>query len=260
MSDISIHCLGASQEVGRSAFLLKTDRRLLLDYGIKIFGKNGNAEYPLTIPEKLDAALISHAHMDHVGFVPYLYNSSNVRWYATPPTLDLAELLWKDSMKIMGPELPYSFAQYKKALKMWNPMHYGQPLAMGETQVLASDAGHISGSAILELTYKKKKIVYSGDYKMEETRMHAGAKSVEDADAVIVDCTYALKEHPDRKTTERLLMDEIEETISEGGTALLPAFSLGRTQELISLVRAYNDEIPVFVDGMGKAITDIYIK
>ncbi len=260
MQDINLHCLGASQEVGRSAFLLETDRRLLLDYGIKIFGKDGHAEYPISIPAKLDAAIISHAHMDHIGFVPNLYNFSNVRWFATPPSKDLAEMLWKDSIKIMGAELPFSFSQVKKALKYWNPLLYGQQLSMGETQVRALDAGHISGSAMIELIYGKKKIVYTGDYKMEETMMHKGAKPVQDADVVMIDSTYALKEHPERKKVERELMDEIEETISEGGTVLMPAFSLGRTQELIALIRTYNDEIPVFVDGMGKDITDVYIR
>lgn len=255
----SLHCLGACQEVGRSAFLLETDRRLLLDYGVKVFGKDGKPQYPLPV-ENIDAAIISHAHLDHSGYVPYLYTSTPVKWYATPPTRDICEVLFSDSMKIMGKESPYGLSHYKKAFKHWQPMLYGQEMHFGETNFRALDAGHIAGSSMIDLSYEGKRVLYTGDFKMGSTRMHAGAKPVEDVNTLIIDSTYGDRDHPDRKQLEERLLEEVEETLNEEGHILLPAFSVGRTQELISLIRSYNKEVPVFVDGMGRTITQLYLK
>jgi len=255
----SITCLGASREVGRSAFLLETDKRLLLDYGIKIFDKTGEPKYPLEIPS-VDAAIISHAHLDHSGFVPHLYTFSKARWFATPPTRDICEVLWQDSMKIMGDKLPYNLSHFKKALKYWAPMLYGQKLSIGETDFLARDAGHICGAAMIDVNYKGKRVFYTGDLKTTKTHMHSGAKPVEDVDVLVIESTYAMREHPNRHSLEEKFIDEIEETLEEGGNVLLPAFSLGRSQELISMIRHYNRDVKIFLDGMGRTMTDIYVR
>ena len=255
----SLHCLGASGEVGRSAFLLKTDKKILLDYGIKIFGEGGNPEYP-TEDIDPDIAVISHAHLDHSGFVPTLYKGKKIRWYATPPTVELCEVLWADSMKIMGENLPYRPEQYKRALDNWSPMLYGQEMRAGETRISMTDAGHIAGAGIVNVSHEGKTICYTGDFKMEQTHMHKGAKPVEDVDALIIETTYAYRDHPPREQVEAQLIEEIEQTVYNGGTLLLPAFALGRTQELISLVRDSNPDIPVFVDGMGRKMSQIYLQ
>ncbi|MEM3422341.1 MAG: MBL fold metallo-hydrolase [Candidatus Bilamarchaeaceae archaeon] len=257
---ITLDCLGAAGEVGRSAFLLKTDKRLLLDYGVKIFDISGKPRFPSEDVE-VDAMLLSHAHLDHSGFVPALYKrNQKIRWFATPPTEEICELLWYDSMKIMGENLPYSQQHFKKALSNWSPMLYGQPLQFGETEVMLNDAGHIAGAGIISIEYNNKKIVYTGDFKLEDTRMHKGAKTIKGADVLIIESTYADREHPNRKEIELEIIKQIEETVEEGGSALFPAFSLGRTQELIALIRHYNREVPIFVDGMGKDITQIYLR
>lgn len=256
----TLHCLGASQEVGRSAFLLETDKRILLDYGLKVFDLSGEPKYPISLPVRPDVMLLSHAHLDHSGFIPHLYKDQKLRWYGTPPTREICEILWRDSMKIMGENLPYTVNHFQQALRNWNSIAYGQQLSLGETTARFFDAGHIAGSSMIELVHKNRAIVYTGDFKMEETRMHKGAKPIEDVGAVIIDCTYGLREHPDRRGLEKKLADEISETVSEGGSIVFPAFSLGRTQELISIVRAYNKTVPIFVDGMGRSITNVYAK
>jgi putative mRNA 3-end processing factor len=256
----TLHCLGASQEVGRSAFLLETDKRILLDYGIKVFDISGEPKYPLDFGHAIDAALITHAHLDHSGFVPALYRNQKIRWFATPPTREICNILWKDSMKIMREKLPYGAQHYQQALRNWAPVSYGQHVRIGQTFCRFLDAGHILGSAMIEIEYNKRVIAYTGDFKAEETKMHNGAKPIEDVDVLIIDSTYALKEHPNRKNLEEKLADEISETISNGGNVILPAFAAGRTQELISIIRAHNKNVPVFVDGMGKSITQIYLK
>jgi putative mRNA 3-end processing factor len=255
----TIDCLGASREVGRSAFLVSTDKRVMLDYGIKIFDPTGKPKFPLESPNP-DFVVLSHAHLDHSGCLPMLYRDSKVRWYAPPPTRDICEVLWMDSMKIMGEGLPYRKQHFNKALKYWSPLHYNHPIRTGDTEIELYDAGHISGAAMIGLEHQGKRLLYSGDFKGEETFMHKGAKPVEDVDVLVMETTYALKDHPPRKETETKLMQEIYETIDDGGNALLPAFALGRTQELIALIRHYDPEIPVFVDGMGRELTRIYLK
>ncbi|HIH22938.1 TPA: MBL fold metallo-hydrolase [Candidatus Micrarchaeota archaeon] len=270
-ADIELHCLGASREVGRSAFLLKTDKNLLLDYGLKIFDKSGQPQFPEPFSEKIDAMILSHAHLDHSGFIPHLYSGSgsgnnpsnpshNLKWFSTPPTRDLCEILWPDSMKIMGDTLPYKTREYHLALKHWVPVAYERRISFGETQMTLSDAGHIAGAALVELEYHDKVVLYTGDFKNSPTRLHGGVAYDYDVNTLIMDSTYAKREHPDRKKLEQKLMDEIHETTDNGGTALLPAFSLGRSQELISIIRAHDRHIPIYLDGMGKDISLIYAR
>ena len=256
---ISLDCLGASREVGRSAFLLQTDRQILLDYGVKIFDKSGMPQFP-SENIRPDLAVISHAHLDHSGFVPALYKHSKIKWFSASPTEEICEILWLDSMKIMQKSLPYNLNHFKKATRGFHPVPYNKIFHSGETGITLTDAGHISGASITTLDYKGKRICYTGDFKTEETEMHKGAKPVKDVDLLIIETTYANREHPPRKQLEKQLISEIHETVESGGTALLPAFSLGRTQELIGVVRKYDKNVPVFVDGMGKELTRIYLR
>ncbi len=255
-----MECLGASKEVGRSAFLIHTDKKIYCDYGIKLFDESGSAKFPQDTETKADLAVLTHAHLDHSGCLPSLYRESKMRWYSTPPTFEICQLLWEDSMRIMGPTIPYEIAHYKKALKAWSPMLYGQRIQVGETSMRFYDAGHISGSAMLELKYKDKTTLYTGDLKCSDTHMHKGARFVSDVDNLIIESTYAFREHPEREVVEKQFMEEIEAVVDSGGTVLLPSFSLGRTQELISVIRSQNKHIPVHVDGMGKDISKVYLK
>ncbi len=257
---MKLYALGASHEVGRSAFLLETDKRVMLDYGIKIFTHEHMPEYPKDIDRdiRLDAGIISHAHLDHSGYVPYFYQYSNIPWFASKGTYEIADILWQDSMKIT-PNLPWDIKDYKKALRNWHMVEEKKPIFLGKTKFNFFDAGHILGSLIIKAEYNKKSIVYTGDFKMAPTRMHSGAKSVE-ADILITESTYSDREHPVREELEKVLINEITATLEEGGNVLFPAFAVGRSQELISIIRNYLKDVPIYLDGMSKAITDIYYR
>ncbi len=256
---VSIDCLGASGEVGRSAFLLHTDKKILLDYGVKIFDESGRAKFP---SEDItpDLAIISHAHLDHSGYVPALYKHSKIRWFATPPTEEICEVLWRDSMKIMAENLPYRMNHFKKALSNWSPITNGQRQSFGKTEITPYDAGHIAGASMILAEYEGKRILYTGDFKTEDTRMHKGAKQIKDVDMLVIESTYSNRNHPNRDEAEQHLVKEVRETIADGGTVLFPAFSLGRTQELIAVIRKYEKDVPIFLDGMGRTITNLYLK
>jgi len=255
---MKVHCLGATREVGRSAFVVQTDKRMLLDYGIKINNETNIPQFPLEPDPNLDLAIISHAHLDHTGFVPHLA-SSKLPWYSTTPTREISEVLWNDSLKIMGEKMPYNKTDIRHALENWKNLNYGNYKMFGETSVTTYDAGHILGSTMLKLEHEKKSLVYTGDFKSESTRMHAGAKPIENVNAVMIDSTYSLKEHPERRKAELELIDNITEAIDNGGTALLPAFAVGRSQELVSIIRAHIKDVPLYLDGMGRTISQMYI-
>lgn len=255
-----VDCLGASREVGRSAFMLRTDKNIMLDYGIKIFDQSGLPKFPLDDNVKPDFAILSHAHLDHSGCIPALYKNNKMKWYSTPPTKDISEVLWMDSMKIMGDGLPYELGHMNKALKNWNPILYNKPVQIDQTRIEFFDAGHISGSAMVDIEYNGKTFFYTGDFKCEDTKMHQGAKFIDGVDTLMIETTYAKKEHPPRKEVEERLMEEIRDTLESGGNVLLPSFALGRTQELIAIIRSHDSSVPVYVDGMGKEITRIYMQ
>jgi putative mRNA 3-end processing factor len=243
--------LGAAGEVGRSAVLLETDKRILLDCGVKIFGKE---HFPRS-PGSVDAVIVSHAHLDHSGFLPSLYKKAKPACVATPPTHDLTALLVADSMRLM--EYPFGEHEFKRSLKAQMPVPYETEMTIGKSTATMYDAGHIPGAAMVEIFHDEKSVLYTGDFKTSDTQMHPGAKQVKDVDALIIESTYADREHPDRQEAEKFLYSRVAETVDNGGTALLPAFALGRSQEIVRILRSLDEEIPIFMDGMGREVTDI---
>lgn len=261
MEKIRLQCLGAGQEVGRSCFVLETDVKVMLDCGLKIFQPGGKRDmFPAQYQGPLDGMILSHAHFDHSGYVPELFTHENINWFGTQPTLDIASILWPDSMKIMGEECPYNAVDVAKAQRKFVPVKYGQKVHVGETEFTLHDAGHILGAASIEAMHAGRRFVYTGDFKLGETRMHKGAKPIKEVDVLVIESTYHSREHPDRKQLEKKLKKEMEEIMDNKANVLFPSFAVGRTQELISIVRSLMPDTPIFVDGMGKAVSQLYKK
>ena len=257
---MKLEALGASREVGRSAFVLETDSRILLDYGVKLFSPPHNEPAFPPLPRQINHVIISHAHLDHSGYIPNLYTFyDRLRWYSTPPTFDIYKVLEKDSMKLMGKKLPYSALHFKKSLKNFSPVEYNEGFDLGKTHVEFYDAGHILGSAMVLIEYQNKRICYTGDFKLESTRMHKGAEPIKDVDYLIIESTYAFREHPDRRALEKELLDKTKDTIYSGGTVLFPAFAVGRSQEIGSILTDVSD-FEVYLDGMSREISTIYTR
>ena len=255
-----LEVLGAAREVGRSAFVLETDTRILLDYGVKLFSPPNNEPAFPPLPTNINHVIISHAHLDHSGYIPNLYTFyDKIKWYSTPPTFDLYKVLEKDSMKLMGKRLPYGGVHFHKSLKNFSPVEYHEVFQLGKTEVEFFDAGHILGSAGVVMEYNGRRICYTGDFKLEETRMHKGGETVKDIDVLIMESTYAFREHPNRKDLERVLIEKTKDTIYAGGTVLFPAFAVGRSQEIVSILTDVSD-FDVYLDGMAKEISTIYTR
>ncbi|MEM4295342.1 MAG: MBL fold metallo-hydrolase [Candidatus Anstonellales archaeon] len=258
--------LGAGGEVGRSAFLFKSkEGNVLIDYGIKLHGleKPQYPENPFNYVKNIDLFLISHGHLDHVGYLPNLYKlGKKIPWYATPPTYDIADILWRDSIKLAklkGITEHYTNKAVEKAKSNWHPSLFGTYIRHGMFKFRFFDAGHILGSASISIELDGKRIVYSGDIGYRSF-LQSPFENFGECDVLIIEGTYANKEHPDINESKAMLIEKIRETIERGGQALLPAFAVGRTQEVIMAI--YNDfpDVPIYIDGMGKDITRIYLK
>ncbi|HLC79388.1 MAG TPA: MBL fold metallo-hydrolase [archaeon] len=261
---VKITFKGASQEVGRSAFLLDDGDKILLDYGIKL--TPGGIEYPLPVKTNLNAAIISHAHLDHTGNIPHLFKETSCLTYMTPPTLNIAKILWFDTVKIAGLEgmdAKFSKDEIAKTEKFTFPIGYNKHMDITDhSSVIFHDAGHIVGSALTELRMRNKTIVYTGDYRYVETRLHGPAQfeKIKECDIMITESTYGDREHPDRKETEKMFVESVQETIDRGGHVLLPSFAVGRSQEIIDVLHEYKIQAPIFFDGMGQKVAQVYMQ
>lgn len=245
---------GAGNEVGRSAVLAKGKENVLFDCGVKI--QPEPPKYP-ELPDGIDACIISHAHLDHCGSIPALFSKSDVPVYMTDVTLELASLLIKDSMKVArknGYPTPFGKAEFKHMKKNVRTVGYGQKFRIGEFSCTLHDAGHIPGSAGALLNADKK-IFYTGDIQTADSRLLRGCRLPKEADMLIIESTYAKKDHPVREKEEHRLIEAVEEALHKDEVALIPVFAVGRAQEVLLILEKYANKIAL--DGMTKAASDI---
>lgn len=260
---MEIQFSGAAREVGRSGILLDTGKsKILLDYGIKL-GEEGGPLRPLPVHGFLDAVVLSHGHLDHSGAIPYLFYSSEPNIYTHPSTVPLIDILLRDSMKIARSKNldVYGSSNVKRMLRNVKEVNYNQKHQITpDIQLKSTDAGHILGSSITHLQADDKKIIYTGDYKDENTRLHKGADAPKDADVLIIEATYGSKEHPNRQELEKEFVESIKAVVEAGGSVVVPAFAVGRSQEMIQLLYSSKIPVPVYLDGMGRTVSEIYLE
>lgn len=274
---VRITCLGGSKEVGRSAFLLQTpESRILIDCGVNVASED-RAFPHLEVPElrlqELDAVVLTHAHLDHVGFVPYLFKYGfEGPVYCTPPTRDLAVLLQLDYVDIAEYEdkpLPYNKRDIKNFVKHVIPVDLGDVTDISpDVRITFHNAGHILGSAIVHVHVGEGlyNLVYTGDLKFDRTRLFSPAVySFPRLETLIIDSTYGGAEdmQPSRGDAERELVRTINDTVKRGGKVVVPVFAVGRAQELMVLLedcrrKGLLDEIPVYLEGMIWEATGIH--
>ncbi|VVC03780.1 Beta-Casp domain protein [Candidatus Burarchaeum australiense] len=257
--------LGGAREVGRSGVLFSGKKRVLLDYGVKLNGDSeGKPDFPLKLRKPIDAYIMSHAHLDHSGLAPALYDGvPPMPCLATYPTQALSEMLITDYIKIAKGKVPFSRSAFKRLVQNFFPVMYERELEIGThggVKLTLHDAGHIPGAAISELVTEGKRIVYTGDFKMQDMLMHTGAQPVKDVDVLITESTYSDREHPDRKDLEQQFREDILRTLESGGSVLLPAFAVGRSQELAMLVYQFGLDVPIYLDGMAKGASEVILQ
>ena len=253
---------GGAQEVGRSSVLFRDSCSILLDCGIKLLEK---VEFPIEIPE-VDALILSHAHLDHCGAAPVLYKEMFIPTFGTQPTAELSELLLEDSLQVAKKEHMqprFHKRQIKSLMNRYVPLDYGKTADFNNVEITLHDAGHISGSAIVAINRKgakeNKRVVYTGDYKIEPQLLHKGAEIVE-SDVLITESTYATREHPPREQIMEEIKQRIKATLDGGGSVVLPSFAVGRSQELLVMLYKQGFIDSTYVDGMAKTATRIALK
>ncbi len=259
----SLTGLGACQEVGRSAFLLDFGEKFLLDYGVKL--EPDTIEYPIEINQNIKAVILSHAHLDHSGLLPYFYETSKVLSFMTKPTLELADILWADSLKIAkfeGIDAKFSEAEIRLTHNYNFIMPYRKKVDVSENVSLELfDAGHILGSSLVKLTHKDKAFLYTGDFRIGRTQLHQGADTdFGNIDYLMLESTYGDRNHPNREETERRFCESVQDTVDAGGWAIVPAFAVGRSQEIVDILTKYNITAEIFLDGMSQKVSRVYLE
>jgi len=249
---MKLQFLGAAGEVGRSAILVND--RLLLDYGSLTANP---PQYPLGNVSP-DAIVVSHGHLDHVGALPSLLSGADrpeIHW--TPPTARLAQVLARDTLKLHGGTMacPFTDAHAARMTEVDRRHGYNETFDAAGHEITFYNAGHIPGSAHVLVDDGETTLLYSGDFHTDDTRLLSGTTERPDADVVICESTYADVTHEDRSAVERSFAEQVKTTVWEGGTVVVPAFAIGRTQELLMVCEAH--DIDCYVDGMGQEVLSI---
>lgn len=277
---MKITFLGAAGEVTGSNYLLEEkETKILVDCGLfqsGFFCDNKNYEKFQFDSKSISALIITHAHIDHIGRVPLLVKQGfRGKIYATPATLDFSKVLLEDSVgllekeaKYCGTDIIYREEDVNRIFSLFEVVEYDRKVKISDDfSFVLRDAGHILGSAIVEIIYNTgKKIIFSGDLGNWPNPMLKAPFDISEADYLVSEATYGDRLHKNVENRKDILEDVIEETVDRGGTLLIPAFAMERTQELLFDINELVEngrilKIPIFVDSpLAIKITEIYKK
>ena len=274
---IRITYLGGARQVGRSSLLLQTpESRILLDCGIDV--SNPDDPYPLLeAPElnikELDAIIVSHAHVDHTGLIPYLFKFGyRGPVYCTAPTRDIMALLQLDTIKIArgeGKDPIYDTDDVKEMVKHTVTLNYEEVTDVTpDVRITLYNAGHTLGSAMVHIHVGNglHNLLYTGDIKFAKTKLLSpAATTFPRLETMLIEATYGGRDNVTEsvRVQDNILQEIIKKTTERGGKVLLPTLGSGRGQEALILVEELIKnkdipEIPIYIDGMVWDITAIF--
>lgn len=275
---VRISFLGGARQVGRSCLFLQTpESRVLLDCGVNV-ATTGQDAYPfLDAPEfnikDLDAVIVSHAHLDHSGFVPYLFKYGyRGPVYCTAPTRDVMALLQLDLVKIQrseGKEPIYTSDEIKEMVKHTICLEYDEVTDVTpDVRITLYNAGHILGSSMIHLHIGNglHNILYTGDMKFGKTNLlEPAVTNFPRLETLMIESTYGGRDNvlPPKRECDALFEEIVKKTIQRKGKVLVPVLGVGRAQEVLLIVenmmrKGELKNMPVFVDGMVWDVTAIH--
>ncbi|MDY6774472.1 MAG: beta-CASP ribonuclease aCPSF1 [Candidatus Nanohaloarchaea archaeon] len=266
---VRVEGLGGFRQVGRSSVLVQTEEsNVLMDAGVDT-SRQGRDAYPhLDVPEldlkDLDAVIATHAHMDHIGLIPYLYEYGyEGPVYCTEPTRDMMVLLQLDYLDVArkeGGKAPYDSSAIKEEVKRTITVDYGEVTDITpDMRLTFNNAGHILGSASAHLHIGEglHNIVYTGDIKYDETKLLRPADpKFNRVETLILESTYGGKHDkmPRREKANKKFVKKAKKTLQNNGKVIIPVFAIGRSQEIMMILaeEAEKDwfDYPVYLDGM----------
>jgi len=277
-TDARITILGSGMQVGRSAILLQTNEsKILLDCGFSPSGTKNMEMLPRfdimeDLISELDAVVITHAHLDHMGIVPYLFKYDyRGPIYCTEPTLPLMLMQQLDFINVAGKEgifAPYTEHDVRTAVQHTVTLSYGVVTNITpDIRITFYNAGHILGSAIIHIHIGEgfHNVIYTGDFKFEASRtLDPAVSRFPRAETLIMESTYgATPVQFTRQESEQLLANYIKQTLERGGKVLIPVPAVGRAQEIMLVLNHLFSsrmipEVPVFLDGLVVEATAIH--
>jgi metallo-beta-lactamase family protein len=266
---------GGAGSVTGSNFMLDTGaQKLLIDCGLQQGSREEDNYKPFAYaPGDCSHLFVSHAHLDHVGRIPFLAKSGfKGKIISTGATRDVAEFIMRDALSLMvrahehgAPEPIYAEQDIDAALKLWEPRGLHEPLELEGGMVHEFfDAGHILGSAMSKFSRGGKSLVVTGDLGAGNSPLLPQTEALPAPDYLVIESVYGDRTRPEDKDRKELFQKVIRETIARGGTLLIPAFSTERTQDLVYEIRALMAEkkipsVPVFLDSpLAQNITETF--
>ncbi len=267
---ISFH--GGAREVTGACYLLEAEQtKILVDCGL-FQGRREleelNGEPFRFVPSEIDALIVTHAHLDHVGRIPkFVRDGFAGPIFSTAATRDLALPLLHDALRLdarNGGGMLYEEKDLERAVALWRAVPYGTRQAMGGMEFRLHNAGHILGSAMVEMRAEGEKILFTGDLGNTPSVLLPAPEHFSDIEYLITESTYGGMAH--EAAEERVLRLEraVEDAVSRGGALMIPAFATERTQDILHLLNEMLlfkriPDVPVFVDSpLAIRITEVY--
>ncbi|MDR0523848.1 MAG: MBL fold metallo-hydrolase [Candidatus Methanoplasma sp.] len=248
--------MGGADVVGRMGMTIEgAGKTLLVEYGMS---PSKPPEYPMEAP-RVDHLFLTHCHLDHCGMVPAVCGRDGCELFTTPLSAEVSELMMFDSLKIAqaeGYNEPYTARDVKRTMENVVPFTFGDTADLGKMEVTFHSAGHVPGAAMFEFACDTSTL-YTGDIHTADQRLVRGAKPVKCAN-LFIEGTYGGRNHPPRKESAAKFIAKVDEVVSRGGTAIIPCFAVGRTQEVMLVLKDMGYD--AWVDGMGRSVTGLFMQ